>query len=113
MTRRFWDSQNATELFPSMAYFFYLIIHAVIYSNMNALTSVMLITYNRLPLTQRMLQNFFQTTDSPYRLIVVDNGSTDGTVEWLQQLNPENTFCQGYHTHFYDKNKGIAIGRNK
>jgi O-antigen biosynthesis protein len=75
--------------------------------------SIMMVTYNRLELTKRMFDNFTKTTDSPYRLIIVDNGSTDGTVEWLQQLNPVGSFCQGYETHFNEKNMGIAIGRNQ
>lgn len=76
-------------------------------------TSIMLVTFNRLELTKRMLNSFFKNIDSNYRLIIVDNGSTDGTVEWLQQLKPEGSLCQGYHTHFNEKNMGIAIGRNQ
>jgi O-antigen biosynthesis protein len=76
-------------------------------------TSAMMVTYNRLELTKRMFDNFLKTTDSNYRLIVIDNGSTDGTVEWLKQLNPSQPLCQGYRTHFNPKNMGIAIGRNQ
>jgi GT2 family glycosyltransferase len=76
-------------------------------------TSIMMVTYNRLELTKRMLESFFQNTDSDYRLIIVDNGSTDGTVEWLQQLKPDTARCQGVHFHFNEKNMGIAIGRNQ
>ncbi len=75
--------------------------------------SIMMVTYNRLELTKRMFENFLRTTDSDYRLIVVDNGSVDGTVEWLKQLNPVGGHCQAYHTHFNEKNMGIAIGRNQ
>ena len=75
--------------------------------------SVMLCTFNRLELTKRMMESFFKTIDTDYRLIVIDNGSTDGTVEWLQQLKADDKFCQGYHTHFNLKNMGIAIGRNQ
>lgn len=76
-------------------------------------TSVMMVTYNRLELTKRMLESFFKTTDTPYRLIVIDNGSTDGTVEWLQQLNIEPPLCQGVFKYFFKKNMGISIGRNQ
>lgn len=78
-----------------------------------ATVAIMCITYNRLELTKRMLESFFKNTNSNYRLIIVDNGSTDGTVEWLKQLKPDGKFCQGYHSHFNEKNMGIAIGRNQ
>jgi GT2 family glycosyltransferase len=60
-----------------------------------------------------MFDSFLKSTDTDYRLIVIDNGSTDGTVDWLKQLSPASPFCQGYHTHFNEKNRGIAIGRNQ
>jgi GT2 family glycosyltransferase len=60
-----------------------------------------------------MFDSFLKNTDTDYRLIVIDNGSTDGTVDWLKQLSPASPFCQGYHTHFNEKNRGIAIGRNQ
>lgn len=73
----------------------------------------MFVTYNRLPLTQRMLESLFKNTDSPYRLIIVDNGSTDGTVEWLKNLTHSSHYCQGYDYHLNNKNYGIATGRNQ
>lgn len=76
-------------------------------------TSLMLVTYNRLPLTQRMLESLFKNTDSPFRLIIVDNGSTDGTVEWLKSMPQQNSLCQSYDFHFNEKNLGIACGRNR
>src|SRR5271157_5228045 len=75
--------------------------------------SIMMVTYNRLELTKRMLDNLFTNTTSPYRLIIVDNGSTDGTAEWLKQLKPASSFCQDYHSRFNEKNLGIATGRNR
>jgi GT2 family glycosyltransferase len=77
------------------------------------MSCVMLVTYNRLNLTKRMLDNFFSATTSPYRLIIVDNGSTDGTTEYLKNINHNITNCQDILLHFNEKNKGIASGRNK
>lgn len=75
-------------------------------------TSIMMCTYNRLDLTKRMLANLFKnTTDSPYRLIIVDNGSTDGTVDQLEPILKEAKV--DYHLHFNSENKGIAVGRNQ
>lgn len=47
---------------------------------------ICLITYNRLEYTKRTLKNLKETISVPYCLIVSDNGSTDGTTEWLKEL---------------------------
>src|ERR1700722_1011311 len=80
---------------------------------MTETASVIILTYNRLELTKKMLDSFFQTTDSPYHLIIVDNNSTDGSKEYLEQLNPSSQYCQGYSPFFYDENKGVAGGKNR
>lgn len=59
---------------------------------------ICLITYNRLGYTQRTLESLKKTIDVPYHLVVVDNDSTDGTLEWLKTQglhlvqNPENLY---------------------
>ena len=75
-------------------------------------TSIMMVTYNRLELTQRMLRSLFQNTDVPFRLIIVDNGSTDGTIQWLQSMPQDQPLCQSYDIHLNENNLGIAKGRN-
>ena len=55
------------------------------------------ITYNRLELTKRTWQSFNEKTGVDYHLFI-DNGSTDGTVEWLQDK----------YRILLDKNYGIA-----
>lgn len=75
--------------------------------------SLMLVTYNRLDLTKRMLDSVFKNTNSSYRLIIVDNGSTDGTVDFLKNLKINNEFCQSYDFKLNENNMGIAIGRNQ
>jgi GT2 family glycosyltransferase len=72
----------------------------------------MLTTFNRLSLTQRTFDNFFATTKSPYHLIITDNGSTDGTPEYLKSLKV-NEFCLSYDIHLNAENLGIARGRNR
>jgi GT2 family glycosyltransferase len=42
------------------------------------------VTHNRLELTRRTLASYVDTVGFPYRFVVVDNGSTDGTDEWLR-----------------------------
>lgn len=48
--------------------------------------AIVMLTWNALAFTQRCLAALRERTEHPaWRLIVVDNGSTDGTVEWLRQ----------------------------
>ncbi|EFM12988.1 Methyltransferase type 11 [Paenibacillus curdlanolyticus YK9] len=48
------------------------------------LTSIILVTYNKLDYTKQCIDSIRQRTDEGrYELIVVDNGSMDGTQEWL------------------------------
>lgn len=42
------------------------------------------ITYNRLDLTKKMVESFYSKTKVDYHLFI-DNGSTDGTPEWLAE----------------------------
>jgi GT2 family glycosyltransferase len=64
------------------------------------LTSIIIPTYNALSMLQDVIQSIAQHTDAretPYEIIVVDNGSQDGTAAWcarqgLQVLSlPANT----------------------
>ncbi len=43
------------------------------------------ITYNRLELTRRAIASYVDTVTEPFHYTVVDNGSTDGTEEWLKE----------------------------
>ena len=49
-------------------------------------TSIVIVTHNQLEYTRKCLDSVRHLTDEPYELIVVDNGSTDGTVEYLRAL---------------------------
>jgi glycosyltransferase involved in cell wall biosynthesis len=54
-------------------------------------TDLILVTYNRLEFTKKTLQYLERRTTTPHRLIVVDNGSTDGTAEWLTENKRQYT----------------------
>lgn len=75
--------------------------------------SIILLTWNRLDLTQKTLDSVFANTNIPFRLIVVDNGSTDGTIEWLKAMPQDKLLCQSYDFIFNEKNMGVAGGRNQ
>ena len=53
------------------------------------------ITHNRLHLTKRALESYLETITVPWTVVVVDNASTDGTVEWLQELSDQLIFNLG------------------
>nr|WP_317845586.1 glycosyltransferase [Pseudanabaena sp. UWO310] len=71
--------------------------------------SIVIPTYNRLPILQKCLQAMeAQNFTTPYEVVVVDDGSTDGTVEFLQS-HPQ----QFPHVRLILQNhEGAAIARN-
>ena len=76
--------------------------------------SIMMVTYNRLELTKQTLEDLFKTTDYPFNLIIVDNGSNDGTVDYLTDtlLNNKSEHLKEYNIIQNKENLGIATGRN-
>jgi GT2 family glycosyltransferase len=71
--------------------------------------SVIVLTYNNLPLTQACLKSLDDSDYPNLELIVVDNHSTDGSPEWLR------TWAAGRpHTRLVlnDTNTGFAAGNN-
>ena len=51
---------------------------------------ITLITYNRLAYTKRTLRALWDTIELPHYLVIVDNNSTDGTREYLSNLEGRN-----------------------
>jgi GT2 family glycosyltransferase/glycosyltransferase involved in cell wall biosynthesis len=83
------------------------------------LASVVVLTYNNLALNRLCLQSIFERTDWPnFEVIVVDNASTDGTAEWLQEYarrEPRlkvlcNADNRGYSA---GNNQGLALARGE
>ena len=64
--------------------------------------SIVILNYNGKPHLETCLLTISAFTDVPYELIIIDNGSTDGSQEYLQAVdardltvveNPENIGC--------------------
>ncbi|WP_010271059.1 glycosyltransferase family 2 protein [Paenibacillus senegalensis] len=68
------------------------------------LTSIIIPTYNGLPLLQSCIQAIQQHTSEPYEIIVVDNGSKDGTNEYCRSM--------GFTFASLAVNKGFPIACN-
>jgi len=76
------------------------------------LVSVVIPTYNRLPILKKCLDSlenqFLIDEIHDYEVVIVDDGSTDGTIEWL-----ENNIEIFPHLRLFEQSHGgPALGRN-
>jgi glycosyltransferase involved in cell wall biosynthesis len=67
--------------------------------------SVIIPTYNRLNLLKQAIRSVLAQTQTSYELIIVDDGSTDGTYDYLMSLG-------GHVRVLHQKNKGPGAARN-
>ncbi|MBE9166514.1 glycosyltransferase family 2 protein [Pleurocapsales cyanobacterium LEGE 06147] len=75
--------------------------------------SIIIPTYNRLPILEKCLkalekQKFTADKISNYEIIVVDDGSTDGTLEWLADRADRFPHVRA----FLQEHQGPAVARN-
>ncbi len=78
------------------------------------LISVVTLTHNKLEYTRRCLTSLLATAYSPWELVVVDNGSTDGTREWLGTLKADGARAGvAVSTVLNDDNIGCSTARNQ
>lgn len=67
--------------------------------------SVVIPTFNRLPLLQRALSSVYAQTLPALEVIVVDDGSSDGTGRWITQHYPQVNYL-------WQPNRGVSAARN-
>lgn len=78
--------------------------------NQRPLLSIIVPTFNRLSLLKETLNSIFtQTCNSPYEVIVVDDGSEDGTWEFLEAQRKSRKEMQIFR---HSKNLGVSEARN-
>jgi GT2 family glycosyltransferase len=70
-------------------------------------TSIVIPTFNQLDMLRQCVSSIIENTDSPYEVIVVDNASTDGTADYLQQLGGQVRY------RILDTNRGFAGAINR
>jgi GT2 family glycosyltransferase len=66
---------------------------------------VLLLTHNNIELTKRCVESVF-SQDIETHLVTIDNGSSDGTLEWLGQNRPFSVLIPEGH------NRGVSAGWN-
>ena len=72
-------------------------------------TSIVVVTYNQLEYTRQCLDSVKRLTDESYELIIVDNGSSDGTVNYLRGVSGVKLIVNGTNRGFpAAANQGIA-----
>lgn len=78
--------------------------------NSHPLVTVYMPTYNRVELLQRAVQSVLSQDYKNIELIIVDDGSTDGTHEYLAEMAEKHS-CFKYFIN--EKNSGACFSRNK
>ena len=68
--------------------------------------SAIIPTFNRRQTLKRAIQSVVMQTYTPYEIIIVDDGSDDGTKEWLKDNYPNVKYI-------YQMNSGVSSARNK
>ncbi len=73
--------------------------------------SIIIITYNNLPLNKLCLESIIRNTDYPnYEIVVVDNNSVDGTPGYLRYMAAQHSNIQ---VAFNTENVGFACANNQ
>ena len=73
---------------------------------MNTDVSVIIPTHNRRHTLERALTSVVQQRHPAHEIIVVDDGSTDGTADWLRSAWPAVTLLE-------QDNRGVSAARNR
>ena len=68
--------------------------------------SVIIPTYNRRHTLERAIDSVLSQTFKPFEIIIVDDGSEDGTRIWVQEAYPSIKYI-------YQSNNGVSSARNK
>ncbi len=71
------------------------------------LISVILPTYNRLQYLPETVETILNQTFTDFELIIIDDGSTDGTKEWINK----QADCRIRYIN-YTENRGVSYARN-
>jgi O-antigen biosynthesis protein len=78
---------------------------------MRHLINILVLTHNCLNSIKKHIEHLYKnTTHSDFKLFILDNGSVDGTVEYLKEVKK---LYNNLYINFQESNLGIIKGRNK
>ena len=85
--------------------------------NMEPFFSVVIPTYNRADILPRSIDSVLSQTYKDYELIIVDNGSTDNTQEWLSDNYQDDRiiyhYQEGSGSPASPRNTGISLSKGQ
>ncbi|HID07950.1 MAG TPA: glycosyltransferase [Armatimonadetes bacterium] len=77
-------------------------------------TTIIILNCNNLPLLKRCIESLFAVdAGAPFEIVVVDNGSRDGSVRFLKQLLNDEVISRHLRVIFNRRNVGACTGRNQ
>src|SRR5439155_15330279 len=77
-------------------------------------TSIVVVTSNQLVYTKQCIESIRERTDEPYELIVVDNASTDGTIEYVRSLRDVRLIANADNRGFpAAANQGVRVASGR
>ncbi|MDP8216761.1 MAG: glycosyltransferase family 2 protein [Candidatus Kaelpia imicola] len=81
------------------------------HSEMNSICDVVVLTWNQLDVVKKCIESFFEKTNIPSRLIIIDNNSCDGTKEYIASL--KDTENHQVSIVLNSENRGFVRGMNQ
>ncbi|WP_420070670.1 glycosyltransferase [Syntrophus gentianae] len=87
-------------------------------NNDDNLASLWVLAYNQLNYTRQCVESILHYTSSPYELLLIDHGSTDGTFEyfnWVKSFHPDTRVIKYFRNRTIEKttNHAVSLGRGK
>jgi GT2 family glycosyltransferase len=73
--------------------------------------SIITAVYNQLTMNQLFVEKLQQYTHHPYELIIIDNGSSDGSAEFFESVGATVIRNEGNYSYPYCQNQGIKVAQ--
>lgn len=80
------------------------------YEGIKPLVSIIILCYNQIKYTRLCIESIHSCTEGPYEIVIVDNNSTDGSVEYFEELQSLYTNIK---VILNKENLGYALGNNQ